>query len=420
MCELGKLPKEDREKQKKRFGKCWKKAKRGHTAACHKCCDDMGLGQFEWVGRPEGRARLVPRLLALALALTGVLLAIGCTGPRSPRGTPAREWRVYAICVTEDGSKAAFSAIRSGPGEPGYSYEFALLIVDTRSGRILYSHADRRFQDIPLDWMRNGPRLLVSRVEMADSDWPASGIFALDTATGRRDRMVPHMGTEKRGYWSPGYKEVVYELRPIVSRAPLKMRPGAPGVYAATDAETTHRIAERAYLVAVVPAGRRSQYRAFIVRDETLFAVSVPSMEESTIFPSSIGIVGGYSVSPDGKYAAGLIWKEDDETSTRLAIQRLDSAEEPTLVQIPASVGRTAWAAKAEALACIGNGGLWVYHLKDGRLARVGPNQWKPSACAWLPDGKRLLIGCGPEVLLVDSETGRYKVLLRIRRDFSP
>lgn len=358
------------------------------------------------------------RRLALALALTGILPAVGCTGLRPPRATPP-ELRVYALCTAEDGFRVALSAIRSGPGEPGCSYEFALLIADTQTGRVLYSHADRRLRDIPLQWLGKGPRLLVSRHEMADSDWPVSGVFALDTATVRWDRMAPHTGTERNAQRSPDYHEVVYELRPIISWVPLTMRPGAPDVYAAVDVARTRMIAERAYLVAVVPAERPPGYRAIVSRDQTLSAVNVPSGEEVPVLPSSVGTVGGYSASPDGAYVAGLGWKEE-QTTTLLAVQRLDGVGQPTVVEIPSPVGNTAWAPRAEALACFGNGGLWVYHLKAGSLSRVGLNRWKPSACAWLPDGKRLVVASGPEVFLVDSETGERKSFLTVERHFGP
>jgi len=336
--------------------------------------------------------------------------ACGCArGDRAQ--PPGNGWYVHRLCVAADGSRIAAAAQRGRPGDAGFST--ALLVATVPSGRVTYRKESPTAQDLPLQWLKSGPQLLVAHGLLDDFGFgqAASGIFALDVSTQHRDRVVPLLGLEDAARWSPDYREVIFQLAPATSwQPPEEVRTGSPDVYVASDARHARLLVSRAYLVAVAPLDGGPDYWVVVRKDHSLFAVLVPVGKERSVLSPSLGTTSGYSVSPNAEYGAGLGSETDGKT--RLVVQRLGANAPPVVLRIPTD-GRmdTVWSTDSHTIACFGVGGLWLCDPGRRTVCRVGREHQRITACAWLPGDQELLVASGPDISLVSRETGAYRHL---------
>jgi hypothetical protein len=144
----------------------------------------------------------------------------------------------------------------------------------------------------------------------------------------------------------------------------------------------------------------------------------MPGQKLVQILPSGAATSGGFDVSRNGQLASGLRWRADMKSPTVLLLKEMEGTTRVEQVTIPAYVTKTAVADDARAVACFGPGGLWVYERERRTISRVGPRAWYPGDCAWLPDSRRLVVGNGSHLYLVDTHTAQVRPLLELSQSF--
>ena len=292
------------------------------------------------------------------------------------------------------------------------------VVVDVRTGDVVWTWCDLDVAYFPIQWSDSGARLLVMRERNTEM---LSSLAVIDLRRGISP--IPNTPAwSQQAQWSPQNDEVLFTGRP-------GGMDGDVGVYVARRAARGPAlIAALARLLGVRASDVPGDFWIFFMRSAgarpEVYTNSVWITRRRTgggkeIVPHTWGVRDVPSVSPDGTRLA-WVKRAQERRPTELLVYSWRSGRAPTRVTVPDRFcWQVLWRPDGRTIFCVGATRCWVYDTENGELEAV-PTELVPKPhfpAEWLPDCQRVLIEQGSAVWLINLELQTAQVLYDFEKD---